>query len=70
VLLTGGNERFSAKEIFGKSLKASHVDLGFPLDKNNKQIKHVQRLSLEFSESAFKSLDKSLKESGNSDKMG
>jgi len=54
---------------FEKILKVSHFYLGFSPDKNNKQIKHVQRVSLEFSESAFKNLDKSLKESKNSDEL-
>ena len=54
---------------FWKNLKVSQFYLGFLPDKNNKQIKHVQRVSLEFSESAFKNLDKSLKESENSDEM-
>jgi len=42
-------ERFSAKENFVKILKVSHFYLGFSPDKNNKQIKHVQRVSLELS---------------------
>ena len=67
--LTGGIKRFSAKENFEKILKVSHLYLGFSPDKNIKQIKHVQRVSLEFSESAFKTLDKSLKESENSVKI-
>jgi len=57
---TGGIKRFSAKEIFGKILKVSHIYLGFSPDKNNNQIKHSQRVSLEFSESNFENSDKAL----------
>ena len=57
------------KEFFEKLVKVSQFYLGFLPDKNNKQIKHVQRVSLEFSELAFKNLDKSLKEPDNSDEM-
>jgi len=66
---TGGIERFSAREIFEKILKVSHFYLGFSLHKNNNQIKHIQRVSLEFSELASENLDKSLKDTENSDKM-
>ena len=66
---TGGIERFSDKENFGNPFKVSYFYLGFLPDKNNNQIKHVQRISLEFSESAFENLDKSVKESENSDKI-
>jgi len=67
--ITGGIERSSAREIFGKILKVSHFYLGFSLYKNNNQIKHIHRVSLEFSELASENLDKSLKDTENSDKM-
>jgi len=39
---TGGIERFSAQEIFGKILKVNHFYLGFSPDKKNNQIKNSQ----------------------------
>jgi len=42
---TGGIERFSAQECFGKILKVSHFNLRFSLDINNNQIKPSQRVS-------------------------
>ena len=68
-LNTGGIERFSAQEIFGKILKVSHFYLGFSPDQKNNWIKHSQRVSLEFSESLFKTFDKTLEEPKNSDRM-
>jgi len=44
---TGGIERFSAKENFQKILKVSHFYLGFSANKNNDEIKHSQRVSLD-----------------------
>ena len=58
--VTGGIEWFSAQENFGKILKVSHFYSGFSPDKNNNQIEHSQRVSLEFSESDFKNIDKTL----------
>ena len=55
--------------MFGKILKVSHFNLRFLLDKNNNQIKHSQKVSLEFSESDFKNFDNTLQEPQNSDKM-
>jgi len=66
---TGGIERFSASEIFRKILKVSHFYLGFSPHKNFSQMKHIQRVSLEFSELASENLDKSAKDSENYDKM-
>jgi len=51
---SGGIEKFSAKEHFGKILKVSHFHLGFSPDKSNNQIQHSQRVSSEFSELDFK----------------
>jgi len=53
-------ERFSAQDKFGKFLKVSHFYSGSSPDKNNNQIEHSQRVSLEFSESEFKNIDKTL----------
>jgi len=50
VIDTGGVKRFSCKENFGKILKISHFSLGFSLNKNNNEIKHLQRVLLDFSE--------------------
>jgi len=41
-----------------KKIKVSHFYLGFSPDKNNNQIKHSQKFSLEFSESDFENLNK------------
>jgi len=54
---TRGIERFSAKEIFEKILKVSHFHLGFSPAQINNQIKHSQRVSLEFSESGLGKFD-------------
>jgi len=45
----GGIKRFSCKENFGKILKVSHFSLGFSSNKNNNEIKHFQRVLLDFS---------------------
>jgi len=41
---TGDMEKFHPR----KSLKVSYIYLGFSPDKNNNEVKHSQRLSLEF----------------------
>jgi len=46
--ITGGIERFSAKENFRKILNVSHFYLGFLPNKNNNEIKPSQRFSSEF----------------------
>jgi len=46
---TGGRKRYSSKENFVKILKVSHFSLGFSFNKNNNEIKHFQRVLLDFS---------------------
>jgi len=45
---TGGIKKFLAKENFQKILKVSHFYLGFLVTQNNNEIKHSQRVSLDF----------------------
>jgi len=45
---TGGMEKFSAKQNFRKTLKVSHFCLGFFPNENNNEIKHSQRVLLNF----------------------
>jgi len=49
--ITGGIEKFLAKENFRKILNVSHFYSGFSLNKNHNQIKHSNRVTLEFSDS-------------------
>jgi len=51
VTFTGGIEKFSAKENFGKILKVSHFYLGFSWNEGHNKIKHSYQVSSEFSES-------------------
>ena len=55
---TGGIEKFSAKENFRKILNISHFYSGFSLKKNHNEIKHSQKVSLDFLDSNLETLIK------------
>jgi len=58
--VTGGIERFSVNENFGKILKVSHFHLGFSLDENHDEIKYSHTILSEFLDS-YRVLSKFLK---------
>ena len=64
---TGGIEKFSAKENFGKILKVSHFNLGFSSNKNHNEIKHSQRVSLIFLDSNLEYSNETICEPENPD---
>jgi len=64
---TGGIEDFSAKENFRKILKVSHFYFRYSPNKNNNEIKHSQKVSLDFLNSDLENSNKTLYESKNAD---
>ena len=59
---TGGIEKFSTKENSRKILKLSHFYLVFSPNKNNDEIKHSQRVSLEFLDQDLENFNETLYE--------